>query len=176
MRPLSGTGARLAAVCVLLSVAAVSCASSAPGASPPGAGGQTSVTVQQPSPSAPASPERMTLPPNTYTIPTTPVPKGCLSGTVAITHRSAETEPSAVCIKAGARLRLTLVRDPDRGWDPLQVTPQGAATVTSTTDPTAVHAIVALTGTAPFCLSTSTTSPYPTDAVFGWRLCVTVRR
>src|SRR5260370_10475504 len=171
MRPLSGTGARLAAVCVLLSAAAVSCASPAPGASPPGAGGQTSVTVQEPSPSARASPERMTLPPNTYTIPTTPVPKGCLSGTVAITHHPDETD-SAVCIKAGAGLRLTLVRDPDRGWDPLQVTPRGAATVTSTTDPTAVHAIVALTGTAPFCLSTSTTSPYPTDAAFGWRLCV----
>ena len=177
MRPLSGTGARLAAVCVLLSATAVSCASSAPGASPPGAGGQTSFPVQQPSPSAPASPERMTLPPNTYTaMPTTPVPKGCLSGTVAITHRSAEAEPSAVCIKAGAHLRLTLVRDPDRGWDPLQVTPQGAATVTSTTDPTAVHAIVTPTGTAPFCLSTDTTSPFQTDAVFGWRLCVTVRR
>src|SRR5258708_1743510 len=176
MGPLSGTGARRAAVCVLLSVAGVSCASPAPGASPPGAGGQTSVTVQQPRPSAPASPERMTLPPNTYTIPTTPVPKGCLSGRVAIPHRSAETEPPAVCIRGGARLRLTLVRDPDRGWDPLQVTPQGAATVTSTTDPTAVHAIVSPAGTAPFCLSTSTTSPYPADAVFGWRLCVTVRR
>src|SRR5258708_17535718 len=158
MRPLSRTGARLAAVCVLLSAAAVACASSAPGGSPPGAGGQTSVTVQQPSPSAPASPERMTLPPNTYTIPTTPVPKGCLSGTVAITHRSAETEPSAVCIKAGARLRLTLVRDPDRRWDPLQVTPQGAATVTSTTDRTAGHAIVSPAGTAP--LFPVTTTPH----------------
>jgi hypothetical protein len=175
MRPLSGTGARLAGVCVLLSVAAVSCASSAPGASPPGAGGQTSVTVQQPSPSSTASPERATLPPSTYIVPTTPVPKGCLSGTVAITHHPDETD-SAVCIKAGARLRLTLVRDPDRGWTPLQVTPRGAARVTSTTDRTAVHAIVAPTGTAPFCLSTGTTSPYPTDEVFGWRLCVTVRR
>ncbi len=164
MGSLSGTGARLTAVCVLMSVAAVSCAS-------PG-----SVAGQQPSPSAPASPVRMTLPPNTYIAPTTPVPKGCLSGTVAITHHAGETEPSAVCIKAGARLRLTLVREPDRGWDPLQVTPQGAATVTSTTDRTAVHAIVAPAGTAPFCLSTDTTSPYPTDAVFGWRLCVTVRR
>src|SRR5260221_7287892 len=165
MRPLSGTGARLAAVCVLLSAAAVSCA-----------GGQTSVTVQQPSPTSAASPVRMTLPPNTYIVPTTPVPKGCLSGTVAITHHAAETETSAVCIKAGARLRLTLVREPDRGWTPLQVTPQGAPTVTSTTDPTAVHAIVAPAGTAPFCLSNDTTRPYPTNAVFRWRLCVTVRR
>ena len=136
MRPLSGTGARLAAVCVLLSAAAVSCA-----------GGQTSVTVQQPSPTSAASPVRMTLPPNTYIVPTTPVPKGCLSGTVAITHHAAETETSAVCIKAGARLRLTLVREPDRGWTPLQVTPQGAATVTSTTDPTAVHAIAVFSAT-----------------------------
>jgi hypothetical protein len=163
MRPLSGTGARLAGVCVLLSVTVVSCASPGPH------------TLGSPIPSAPASPERATLPPNTYIVPTTPVPKGCLSGTVAITHRSAEAD-SAVCIKAGARLRLTLVRDPDRGWTPLQVTPQGAATVTSTTDPTAVHAIVSPAGTAPFCLSTYTTSPYPTDELFGWRLCVTVRR
>src|SRR5260370_35417377 len=175
MRPLSGTGARLAAVCVLLSVAAVSCASSAPGASPPGAGGQTSVTVQQPSPSAPASPERMTLPPNTYTIPTTPVPKGCLSGTVAITHHPDETD-SAVCIKAGARLRLTLVRDPDRGWTPLQGTPRGVATVTSTTVPTAVTALVAPAGTAPFCLSTGTPRPNPTDEIFGRRLVLASRR
>jgi hypothetical protein len=164
MGSLRGTGARLTAVCVLMSVAAVSCAS-------PG-----SVAGQQPSPTSTASPVRMTLPPNTYIVPTTPVPKGCLSGTVAITHHAAETETSAVCIKAGARLRLTLVREPDRGWDPLQVTPHGAARVTSTTDRTAVHAIVAPAGTAPFCLSMDTTSPYPTDAVFGWRLCVTVRR
>src|SRR5260221_4443142 len=120
MRPLSGTGARLAAVCVLLSAAAVSCA-----------GGQTSVTVQQPSPTSAASPVRMTLPPNAYIVPTTPVPKGCLSGTVAITHHPDETD-SAVCIKAGARLRLTLVRDPDRGWTPLPVRPQGAPTGTAT--------------------------------------------
>src|SRR5260370_15149682 len=114
MRPLSGTGARLAAVCVLLSAAAVSCA-----------GGQTSVTVQQPSPTSAASPVRMTLPPNTYIVPTTPVPKGCLSGTVAITHHAAETETSAVCIKAGARLRLTLLRQPDPSWTPPAATAQG---------------------------------------------------
>src|SRR5260370_37265965 len=136
MGPLSRTGARLAAVCVLLSVAAASCASPAPGASPPGAGGQTSVTVQQPSPSAPASPERMTLPPNTYTIPTTPVPKSYLSRTVAITHHADETD-SAVCIQAGARPRLTLARDPDRRGTPLQQPPRGAPTMTSTPDPTA---------------------------------------
>src|SRR5260370_35308498 len=129
MRPLSGTGARLAAVCVLLSAAAVSCA-----------GGQTSVTVQQPSPASAASPVRMTLPPNTYIVPTTPVPKGCLSGTVAITHHAAETETSAVCIKPGPPPRLTLVPQPDRRWTPPPVPPQGPATVTTRTDPPAVHA------------------------------------
>src|SRR5260370_30592479 len=113
MGPLSGAGARPAAVWVLLSVAAVSCASSAPGASPPGAGGQTSVTVQQPSPSVPASPERVTLPPSTYIVPTTPVPKGCLSGTVAITHHPDETD-SAVCIKAGPPPPPTLLPRPHR--------------------------------------------------------------
>src|SRR5258708_10434432 len=151
MGPLSGRGARLGAACVLLSVAAGSWASPAPGASPAGAGAQGSVsgphTLGNPIPSASASPVRMSLPPSTYIIPTTPVPKGCLSGTVAITHRPAEAEPSAFCIKAGARLRLTLVRDPDRGWDPLQVTPPCAATVTSTTDPTAVHAIAVFSAT-----------------------------
>jgi hypothetical protein len=176
MRPLSGTGARLAAVCVLLSAAAVSCASPAPGASPPGAGGQTSVTVQQPSPTSTASPVRMTLPPNTYTaMPTTPVPKGCLSGTVAITHRPAETETSVVCIKAGARLRLTITVEGEGGWTALQVTPEGAATVASTTDSTGiVRAIVAPAGATPFCLSTDTTST--TAPAASWRLCVTVRR
>jgi hypothetical protein len=118
----------------------------------------------------------MTLPPSTDTaIPTTPVPKGCLSGTVAITHRPAETETSAVCIKAGARLRLTITVEGEGGWTPLQVTPEGAATVASTTDSTSiVRAIVAPTGTAPFCLSTDTTSA--TAPALSWRLCVTVRR
>src|SRR5260370_31596616 len=129
MRPLSGTGARLAAVCVLLSAAAVSCA-----------GGQTSVTVQQPSPASAASPVRMTLPPNTYIVPTTPVPKGCLSGTVAITHHAAETETAAVCIKAGALLRLTLVRWPDRGCTTLLETATVAPTVPSSSNPTAITA------------------------------------
>jgi hypothetical protein len=93
---------------------------------------------------------------------------------VAITHRPAETETSAVCIKAGARLRLTITVEGEGGWTPLQVTPEGAATVASTTDPTAVHAIVSPTGAAPFCLSTDSTSA--TAPAEGWRLCVTVRR
>jgi hypothetical protein len=167
MGPLSGTGARLAAVCVLLSVAAVSCTS----------------PVQQPqaSPTAPASPVHMTNgPPGTATAPpNTQVPAGCPSGTVAITHHPYEGNTSAVCIKAGARLRLTLTGDWS-GWTwgqpPLQVTPEGAATVASTTDPTGtVLAVVSPAGTAPFCLSTSFTNPNSAvDPVEGWSLCVTV--
>jgi hypothetical protein len=177
MGPLSGTGVRLAAVCVLLSVAAVSCAAPAPGASPPGAGGQTSVTVQLPSASASVTPVRITNGPATDTaIPTTPVPKGCLSGTVAITHLPAEADTSTVCIKARARLRLTLPGEGLDGWTPLQVTPEGAATVAYTTDSTDIlAAIVSPTGTAPFCLSTGTRS-LESQPAYSWRLCVTVRR
>jgi hypothetical protein len=175
MRPLSGTGARLAAVCVLLSAAAVSCASSAPGASPPGAGGQTSVTVQQPSPSAAASPERMSLRPNTYTIPTTPVPKGCQSGLVTITHYVTETVPSAVCINRGAVLRLML-RSSDGNWG-VRVTPSSAATVTSAASPAVVQFTISAAGTVPFCLSVGASPLYPTDEVYPpWQVCVTVRR
>jgi hypothetical protein len=179
MGPLSGTGARLAAVCVLLAVAAVSCASPAPGTSPAGPRGQGSVSGQQtlgsPSLTAPPSPERITGPGTGTAEPTTPVPKGCPSGTVAITHRPAETGTSTVCIAAGARLRLTITVEGEGGWTPLQVTPEGAATVASTTDPTGiVHAIVTPAGTVPFCLSTGTTST--TAPYTSWRLCVTLRR
>jgi hypothetical protein len=176
MGPLSGTGARLTAACVLLSAAAVSCAS--PGASAPGAGGQTVVTGPPPSPSAAATPVRMTNgtpTPTDTAIPTTPVPAGCPSGTVAITHSAAETDTSTVCIKAGAQLRLTLIHEGIGGWTALRVAPDGAATVTSTTDPeNNEHAMVTPTGTAPFCLSTDTTDP--TAPAASWRLCVTVRR
>jgi len=177
MGPLSGTGARLAAACVLVSVAAVSCAT--PGASAPGVGGRTSVTVQQPSPTGPAGTAvRMTNgtpTPTDTAIPTTPVPAGCPSGTVAITHSSVYTNTSTVCIKAGARLRLTLLPEGCCGWTPLQVAPDGAATVRSTTDSEGnMHAIVTPAGTAPFCLSTDTTNP--TAPAASWRLCVTVRR
>src|SRR5258708_1311180 len=152
---LSGTGARLAGVCVLLSVTVVACASPAPGASPAGAGAQGSVsgphTLGNPTPTAPASPERMTHPATAE--PTAPVPvvKGCPSGTVAITHYPGDWYESTVCIKAGARLRLTLTTGGIGSWDPLRVAPEGAATVTCTTDSTAVHAIVSPAGKASFC-------------------------
>jgi hypothetical protein len=94
---------------------------------------------------------------------------------VAITHRQAETGTSTVCITAGARLRLTITVEGEGGWTPLRVTPESAAIVASTTDPTGiVHAIVTPTGTARFCLSTGTTST--TAPYTSWRLCVTVRR
>lgn len=181
MGPLSGTGARLAAGWVLLSVAAASCAS--PGASPPGAPGQGSVTGPLASPTAAVSGVYMTNgPPGTATAPpTTPVPAGCPSGTVVITHHFYEGNTSAVCLKAGARLRVTLTGD-SSGWTwgqpPLHVTPEGAATVASTTDPTGtVHAVVSPAGAARFCLSTGFTNPNSAvDPVYGWSLCVTVRR
>jgi hypothetical protein len=108
-------------------------------------------------------------------IPTTPVPKGCRAGMVAITHLPAQAQTSTVCVKAGASLRLTLPGQGLDGWYPLQVTPQGAATVAykpAATDTLA--AIVSPTGTASFCLSTGTRSLESQEA-YGWRLCVTVR-
>ena len=182
MGPLRDTSARLAAGWVLLSVAVAACAS--PGASAPRAGGQGSITAQQASPSGPATARYMPsgMPPGTATAPpTTPVPAGCPSGTVVITHHFYEGNTSAVCIKAGARLRLTLTGD-SSGWTwgqpPLQVTPEGAATVTATTDATGtVHAVVWPTGAARFCLSTGFTNPNSAvDPVYGWSLCVTVRQ
>jgi hypothetical protein len=175
MGPLSGTGARLAAMCILLSVAAAACASPAPGASPPGAGGQGPVSVQQPSPTATVTPVRMTGSPTPE--PTGPVPvlKGCPSGTVAISYPG--QGDWTVCIRAGARLRLTL---PDGGygsWAPLQVTPTGAATVASTTDSKGnVHAIVTPTGTATFCLGTDLSPTSPTAPDFPWHMCVSIQR
>jgi hypothetical protein len=177
MGPLRGTSARLAAGWVLLSVAVAACA--APGASAPRAGGQGSVTAQQASPSGPATARYMPsgMPPGTATAPpTTPVPAGCPSGTVVITHHFYEGNTSAVCIKAGARLRLTLPGEGLDGWYPLQVTPDAAATVAYTTAPTDIlAAIVTPTGTAPFCLSTGTRS-LESQPAYSWRLCVTVRR
>lgn len=114
-------------------------------------------------------------PPDETAIPTTPVPAGCPSGTVIITHSAAETGTSAVCIKAGARLRLILVPEGTGSWTPPQLAPSGAATVTSTTDPAGnVYDTVMPTGTVPFCLSTDTTDP--TAVAASWRLCVTIRR
>jgi hypothetical protein len=109
-------------------------------------------------------------------LPTMSVPAGCSSGTVAITYLPAEATPSVVCVKAGARLRLTLLDQGLDGWYPLQVTPGGAATVAYLTAPAdTLAAIVTPTGTAPFCLSAFTRS-LASQAVYGWRLCVKVRR
>jgi hypothetical protein len=99
---------------------------------------------------------------------------------VAITHHPYEGNASAVCITAAARLRLTLAGDWS-GWTwgqpPLQVTPEGAATVASTTDPTGtVHAVVSPAGTASFCLSAAYNDPRSAvDPEYEWSLCVTVR-
>lgn len=107
--------------------------------------------------------------------PTTPVPKGCQSGLVAITHYVTETVPSTVCIKTGAVLRLML-RSSDGNWGVL-ATPSGAATVTSTTSPAVVQFTISATETIPFCLSVGASPLYPTDEVYPpWQLCVTVRR
>lgn len=164
MRPPSGTDVRLAAACVLLAAAAVSC-------------GEGTVTSQLPSPTGPITPVLMTnAPPTDTAIPTTSVPAGCPSGTVAITHLPAEADTSTVCMKAGARLRLTLPGEGLDGWYPLQVTPGGAATVVYTTASTdTLAAIVTPTGTTPFCLSTGTRS-LESQPAYSWRLCVTVRR
>src|SRR5262245_10825013 len=123
---LSGTAARSAIVCWLLSVTALSCGSPPPGASPAGTGGQGSVTGQQASPTGPGTAVYMPsgMPTSTgMAIPTTSVPAGCRAGTVVITHLPAEASTSTVCIKARARLRLTLPGQGLDGWYPLQVTP-----------------------------------------------------
>lgn len=175
MDPLSARGARLAAVCVLLSVAAMSCASPTPGASRPGASVQGSVSVQQPSATATITPVRMTGSPSPE--PTGPVPvlKGCPHGTVFISYSG--QGDWTVCIRAGSRLRLTLPDDGYGSWAPLQVTPTAAATVASTTDSRGnVGATVTPAGTTPFCLATDLSPTSPTAPDFPWRLCVSVQR
>lgn len=177
---LSGTAGRSVIVTVLLSVTGLSCGSPPPGASAAGTGEQGSVTFQQASPTGPAG-TAVYMPSGMPTstdmaIPSTPVPAGCRAGTVVITHLPAEASTSTVCIKAGARLRLTLPGQGLDGWYPLQVTPGGAATVAympASTDTLA--ATVSPTGTAPFCLTTGTRS-LESQAAYSWRLCVTVRQ
>jgi hypothetical protein len=94
---------------------------------------------------------------------------------VAITHLPAEAYASTVCIKSGARLRLTLPGQDVDGWYPLQVAPAGAAAVVYTSAPAdTLAAIVTPTGTAPFCLTTASRS-LSSQAASGWQLCVTVR-
>ena len=81
----------------------------------------------------------------------------------------------SVCLRPGARLRLTLTVEGEGGWTPFLVVPKDAATVVAATDQDGiVHATVSPSGTASFCLSTETTSP--TAPAETWLLCVTVRR
>ena len=162
MRPLGGTGARLAVVWVLLSVTAVSCTSS--------------VSSSLASPTAPASPEPVTPNPTGPAVyPSTVIPKGCRSGTVAITRLPIDTQNSAVCIRKGARIRLTLDGRGLDGWVPPQVTPASAATVVYLAEPADILvAVVSPTGTTPFCLSTSTRS-LQSQVEYSWQLCVTIR-
>jgi hypothetical protein len=169
MGSVGGTRGWLAAACGLLSLAAVSCSSPAPD-------GVTASTGLTGSPTAAASPVHVTgMPTGPQVYPTTSVPNGCRSGTVAITRHPADTQNSSVCVTAGALLRLTLDGRGLDGWVPLQVTPGNAATVAYTTEATDVLlAVVSPTGKASFCLSTSTRS-LASQPVSSWQLCVTVR-
>ena len=162
MEPLSG---RAAAGCSLLLLAAVSCTSSGPAA--------TQSAAQESAAVIPTSAPAITALPTGMGPPTTPVPKGCQSGVVSITHYVTQTVPSSVCLRTGAVLRLML-RSSDGHWGVL-VTPKGAATLTSATGPT-VQYTVSATGSVPFCLSVSASPLSPTEPVYpAWRLCVTVR-
>jgi hypothetical protein len=179
LRRLAGTG--LAVTGVLLALVVVSCAGPAPGTSVPAAAGSTLSTAQHPSmqypsPTPAASATRITGTGTAIGPTTTPVPKGCPSGVVAITHLAGWTQPSKACVKAGARLSITLATDPGWGWEPMRVTPPGAATVVSTSASRAVRDLAAPTGTTSFCLATDASSSLPGPPDFPWQLCVTVRR
>jgi hypothetical protein len=174
-----GTG--FAVTGVLLALVVASCAGPPPGTSVPGGGGPPPSTAQYPStvypsPTTAASATRISGTGTAIGPTTTPVPRGCPSGVVAITHYAAWTQPSKVCVRAGARLRITLVTDPGWGWGPLRVTPPGAATVASTSAPPVVRDLVVPTGLTPFCLATDNGSSLPDAPDFPWQLCVTVRR
>ena len=165
MGPLNGMGIRLALVCVL-SAGAVGCTSSTP------------ASGQLPSPSGPITPVLATGSLTPMPTAPTPVVKGCVTGTVLITFAGYQANDSTICMRPGARLRLTIVDDGYGSVAPLQVTPENAATVASTTDSATgnVHAIVTPARTAPFCLTAVLNPTTPTPPVLGWRLCVTVRR
>ena len=167
--------ARLAAVCVLLSVAAVSCASAAPRASAPGAGDAGSVAGRPASPGPTITPTRVTGSLTPEPSGAVPILAGCPSGAVTIKYSG--QGDWTVCVRAGARLRLTLPDDGYGTWSTLRVTPAGAAAVASTTDSMGnVRAIVTPASTAPFCLGTDLAPASPTAPDFPWHLCVTIRR
>ena len=169
------TGAGFAVTGVLLALVVASCARPAPGTSVPAAGPPPS-TAQYPSPTTAASATRISGMGTAIGPTTTPVPRGCPSGVVAITHYAGLTQPSKVCVRAGARLRITLVTDPGWAWGPLRVTPPGAATVASTSALPVVRGLVVPAGLTPFCLATDSSSSLPGPPDFPWQLCVTVRR
>lgn len=175
------TEAGFAVTGVLLALGVVSCAGPALGTSVPGGGGPPPSAARDPgtrypSPTTSASATRISGTGTAIGPATTPVPRGCPSGVVAITHYAAWTQPSKVCVTAGARLRITLVTDPGWGWAPLRVTPPGAATVVSASAPAGVRDLVVPTGLTPFCLATDSSSSLPGPPDFPWQLCVTVRR
>ncbi len=105
MGPPSGTRVPVACGCLLLSLAAASCTSSGAAVQYPLA---TGPIIGTPVPAMGALP--IAVPPRA-----TPVPKGCQSGLVTITHYVMETVPSTLCIKMGAVLRLML-RSSDGSW------------------------------------------------------------
>ena len=165
--------AGLAAACVLLLVAAASCASP-PRASAPRAGAG-SVSGLPASPGPTVTPTRMTGSLTPEPSGAVPVLNGCPSGAVTINYPG--QGDWTVCVRAGARLRLTLPDDGYGTWSTLRVTPAGAATVASTIDSKGnVRAIVTPTSTASFCLGTDLAPASPTAPDLPWRLCVTIRR
>ena len=85
--------------------------------------------------------------------------RGCRSGTVAITRRPADTQNSTGLHQGGRPPSADLDGRGLDGWFPLQVTPEGTATVAYTRESTDIMVgIVSPTGTTPFCLSTTTRS------------------
>jgi hypothetical protein len=173
-----GRDTRLAVLCLLISTTAMACA--APGASTrQNADGQVSGTATEalPSPSGATTPVPMppvaSLPIDTGA-PPGPVPTGCASGTVAITHLPAEQSTATVCLRAGARLRLYLNGSGVDGWTPLAASPGSAATIAYLSAPKdTTVALVTPTGTTPFCLSTGTRS-LESQPASEWKLCVNI--
>lgn len=162
MGPLRGTPGRLASV--VLSVVAVSCTAGVPPA-----------TSQPGTPGPAVTPQRMTGSPTPETTGPLPALSGCPAGTVTIAYQG--QGDWFVCVRTGARLRLTL---PDNGygtWAPLHISPPGAAAVASMTDPKGnVRATVTPASTSPFCLGTVLAPTSPTAPDFPWHLCVAIRR
>ena len=154
--------ARLAAVCALLSFAAVSCDAS-------------SISARSASPGPTVSPIRVTGSLSPAPTGAVPILNGCPSGVVTVNYLG--EGDWTVCVRTGSRLRLTLPDDGYGTWSTLRVTPAGAAAVAATTDSKGnVRAIVTPASTIPFCLATDLAPASPTAPDFPWQLCVTIRR